>query len=89
MSKTELFKRCEIDVKQLYKNLIFGSKKERVNHFPKPYTRSGKSPYPVDRIIGNYAKKICRNEGFFENYKRYILIRDLIDIIRRFFNDND
>ncbi len=77
MSNYEIFNKCVIDFKQVYKEVFFNSKKERVHHSHKPYTRSGKSPYPFDKIVGKFAKKICGNERFLENYKLYYQIRDL------------
>jgi len=78
MNEKELLKQCTIDFKQIFKRSLFGSKKERVNHPIKPYTRSGKSPYPFDKFIGRYAKKICGNEAFFEIYKKYNQIQKIL-----------
>ena len=83
MSNDEIFRECIIDVKQFFKKHIFNSKKERVNHPFKPYNRSGKSPYPFDKIVGNIAKEACGNENFFENYRKFNHVRNTIDIIKK------
>ena len=80
MNKKEFFKNCVIDIKQVYKKLLFDSKKERVNRSFKPYTRSGKSPCPFDKIIEKYAKEKCKNERFFENYKSFYQIREFFEL---------
>ena len=78
MNKEELSKQCITDVKQLYKRFLFSSKKERVNHPTKPYTRSGKSPFPFDKFIGRYAKKVCGNEEFFKVYKKFNQLQNFL-----------
>lgn len=83
MSNNEIFKKCIIDVKQVFKKQIFNSKKERVAHPFRPYNRSGKSPYPFDKIIGKIAKETCGNEIFFEKYKKFYQMRNIFDFIKK------
>lgn len=82
MNNDEIYKQCVIDFKQLYKKLIFNSKKESVTHPIKPYNRSGKSPYPFDKFVGKIAKDACKNEDFFDKYKNVHQIQRFFDNVR-------